>query len=129
MNNWKAAIREKARRFFWHGYWTDKTVFFSFALAFLANAGMWISIWWLVKPTDQPVILHYNVYFGIDAIGDWRNIFLMPALALAFLLVNAILSRFFYYKERLVSYLFILMALALQLLMAVGLGSIILINF
>jgi hypothetical protein len=129
MNNWKAAIREKARRFFWHGYWTDPTVFFSFALAFLANAGMWISIWWLVKPTDQPVILHYNVYFGIDAIGDWRNIFLMPALALAFLLVNAILSRFFYYKERLVSYLFILMALALQLLMAVGLGSIILINF
>ena len=35
----------------------------------------------------------------------------------------------FYYKEKLVSYLFAGMALLVQLLMAVGLGSVILINF
>ena len=127
--DWKNKLRKKFHRFFWHGYWTDPTVFFSFALALLANAGMWFVIWRIVKPTDQPMILHYNVYFGIDAIGDWRNVFLMPALALAFLLVNVVLSRFFYYKERLISYLFALMALVIQCLMAVGLGSVILINF
>ena len=53
----------------------------------------------------------------------------MPALALVILLINAVLSRFFYYKEQLASYLFAGMALAVQLLMAVGLGSVILINF
>lgn len=127
--DWKSKLREKFKRFFWHGYWTDPTIFFSFVLALLVNAGMWIAIWWMVKPTDQPVILHYNVYFGIDAIGDWRNILLMPALALAFLLANVVLSRFFYYKEKMVSYLFALMALAIQCLMAIGLASVILINF
>lgn len=129
IKNWKEKLREKFRRFFWHGYWTDPTIFFSFVLALLANAGMWIAVWQMVKPTDQPMILHYNVYFGIDAIGNWRNILLMPFLALVFLLVNVILSRFFYYKERLVSYLFALMAFVIQCLMAVGLGSVILINF
>lgn len=129
MNHWKEKFKDKFRRFFWHGYWTDPTVFFSFVLAALCNAGMWLSVWLIVQPTDQPMILHYNVYFGIDAIGDWRNIYLMPGLALAFLLTNIVLSRFFYYKERLFAYLFVLMALVIQLLMIVGLASVILINF
>ncbi len=127
--NWKNEIKEKFKRFFWHGYWTDPTIFFSLVLAILSNLGMWLAIWQLVEPTNRPMILHYNVYFGVDAIGDWKNIFLMPALALMTLLVNTILSRFFYYKERLIAYLFAGMAFLVQLLMAVGLGGVILINF
>jgi hypothetical protein len=122
-------IKEKLKRFFWHGYWTDPVIFFSLALAVLGNLAMWVAVWWIVEPTDRPVILHYNVYFGVDAIGDWRNIYIMPALALAILLVNLVLSRFFFYKERLVSHLFAVMAFLAQLLMIVGLGSVILINF
>lgn len=129
LNSLGSKIREKLKRFFWHGYWTDPAIFFSLVLAVFSNLGMWVAIWWIVEPTDRPIILHYNVYFGVDAIGDWRNIFLMPALAAAILLANAVLSRFFYYKERLASYLFAGMALLVQLLMMVGLGSVILINF
>jgi len=127
--DWKNKLREKFKRFFWHGYWTDPTIFFSLVLAVMVNLGMWIAIWRVIEPTDRPIILHYNVYFGVDAIGDWRNVFLMPVLAATILLANAVLSRFFYYKERLASYLFAAMALVIQLLMAVGLGSVILINF
>jgi len=125
---WKN-ISDKAKRFFWHGYWTDPAIFFSLVLGALANLGMWAAIWFVIEPASQPIILHYNVYFGVDAIGDWKNIFMLPGLAAAVLAVNIVLSRFFYYKERLVSYLFAAMALAVQLLMAVGLGSVILINF
>jgi hypothetical protein len=77
----------------------------------------------------MPVILHYNVYFGVDAIGNWKNLFFMPLLAAGLLFLNLVLSRFFYYKERLLSYLFAGTALLLQLLMAVGVISAILINF
>jgi len=127
--SWKNEIKEKFRRFFWHGYWTDPVIFFSLVLAIISNLGMWVVTWQLVEPASRPMILHYNVYFGVDAIGDWKNIFLMPTLALVILLVNTILSRFFYYKEKLIAYLFAGMAFLVQLLMAVGLGSIILINF
>jgi hypothetical protein len=127
--NWKNKFKEKFKRFFWHGYWTDPVIFFSLVLGALSNLGMWVAIWLVVEPANQPIILHYNVYFGVDSIGDWRNIFILPGLAAAVFAVNAVLSRFFYYKERLVSYLFAGMALLVQLLMAVGLGSVILINF
>jgi hypothetical protein len=129
MNNWKKNLRERFERFFWHGFWTDPAVFFSLVLALLVNLSMWIATWRIVQPTDLPIILHYNVFFGVDSVGDWKNVFLMPTLAAAIFVVNVILSRFFYYKERMASYLFAGMALAVQLLMAIGLGSIILINY
>lgn len=128
-SNWKDKFGEKLKRFFWHGYWTDPVIFFSLVLGALVNFGMWAAIWLVVERANQPIILHYNVYFGVDAIGDWRNVFILPGLAAAVFAANTILSRFFYYKERFVSYLFAGMALIVQLLMAVGLGSVILINF
>ena len=129
IKQWKTKIREKAKSFFWHGYWTDPIIFFSLVLAILMNVGIWAVLRFTVQATDQPIILHYNIYFGVDSIGDWRNVFIMPAIALIIFLVNLILSRFFYYKERPASYLFAGMALLVQLLMMVGLGSVILINF
>ena len=128
-NNWREKLIERSRKFFWHGYWTDPSIFFSLVLAILANAGIWAALLLTVQKSDQPIILHYNIYFGVDAGGDWRNVYLMPAFSLALLLANLILSRFFYYKERMASYIFAAIALLVQLLMAVGVTSIILINF
>jgi hypothetical protein len=125
INNFK----ERLRRFFWHGFWTDPVIFFSIILAILVNIGLWIALFRTVVPTEAPIILHFNIRFGVDIIGNWRNLFFMPALAAGMLFLNLLLSRFFYYKERLVSYLFACTALALQLLMAVGVISLILINF
>lgn len=127
--NWKIKIKEKAKSFFRHGYWTDPVIFFSLGLSVLANAGIWAALLFAVEVVDRPIILHYNIYFGVDAIGDWRNVFIMPAIALLIFLVNLILSRFFYYKERLASHLFAGMGLLAQLLMAVGVASVIIINF
>lgn len=126
---WKNNLREKFKRFFWHGYWTDPIIFFSLVLAILVNAGMWAALFRTIAPTNLPIILHYNIYFGIDVVGNWKSVFFMPTLAVFLLLANVILSRFFYYKERLVSYLFAGTALAIQLLMAVGVISVIIINF
>lgn len=122
-------MQEKAKSFFWHGYWTDPVIFFSLVLALLFNAGIWAALRFTVQATDQPIILHYNIYFGVDAIGDWRNVFVMPFITFLIFLANLILSRFFYYKERLVSYLFAGMGILAQLLMAVGVISVVIINF
>lgn len=127
--SWKTKLSERAKRFFWHGFWTDPVIFFSIVLAILANISLWVALFRTVVPTDSPIILHYNIFFGVDAVGNWKSLFFMPTLAAALLFLNLVLSRFFYYKERMVSYLFAGAALALQLLMAVGVISAILINF
>jgi len=127
--NWQSKFADRAKRFFWHGFWTDPVIFFSIILAILTNAGLWVALFRTVVPTNSPIILHYNIFFGVDAVGDWKSLFFMPTLAAVLLFLNLVLSRFFYYKERLVSYLFAGAALVLQLLMAVGVISAILINF
>jgi len=127
-NLW-SKFADRTKRFFWHGFWTDPVIFFSIILAILANAGLWTALFQTVVPTDFPIILRYNIYFGVDSVGDWKSLFFMPMLAAVLLLLNLVLSRFFYYKERMVSYLFAGAALVLQLLMAVGVISAILINF
>ncbi|MCX6763039.1 MAG: hypothetical protein NT093_04675 [Candidatus Moranbacteria bacterium] len=126
---WKTKIKEKAKSFFWHGYWTDPVIFFSLVFAILVNAGLWAALFWTVAPTDVPIILHYNIYFGVDVIGGWKSLFFMPTLAAALLFLNVVLSRYFYYKEKMVAYLFAGTALILQILMAVGVISAIIINF
>ena len=128
-SNWKIKFRERARRFFWHGFWTDPVIFFSLVFAILVNAGLWIALFWTVAPTDTPIILHYNIYFGVDAVGGWKSLFLMPTLAAGLLFLNAVLSRYFYYKEKMAAHLFAGTALILQLLMAVAVVSAIMINF
>jgi hypothetical protein len=129
INGWRGKLRDRMRRFFWHGFWSDPIIFFSIVLAALANIAIWASLYFTIEPTGRDIILHYNIYFGVDAIGSWRNVFFMPALALILLLINLVLSRFFYYKERLLAYLFSVSALILQLLMVIGIISVILINF
>ena len=127
--SWKEKFRKKVKLFFWHGYWTDPIIFFSLVLAILVNIGIWAALRLVVQATDQPIILHYNIYFGVDSIGGWKNVFIMPAIGFLIFLVNLTLSRFFYYKERLASHLFAGMGLLAQLLMAVGVISVIIINF
>ena len=127
--NWKIKFKDRAKRFFWHGFWTDPVIFFSLFFAILVNAGLWVALFWTVMPTDLPIILHYNVYFGVDAIGGWKSLFFMPTLAAVLLFLNAVLSRYFYYKEKMAAYLFAGAALVLQILMAVGVISAIIINF
>ncbi|MFA5871351.1 MAG: hypothetical protein WC858_01385 [Parcubacteria group bacterium] len=128
-NGWWSQIRDRLRRFFWHGFWSDPVVFFSIVPAVIVNIALWVALFITIEPTDRDIILHYNIYFGVDAIGSWKNVFFMPGLALALLLINLVLSRFFYYKERLLAYLFSASALILQLLMVIGIISVIIINF
>jgi len=128
-NRLTAKFKEKAKSFFWHGFWTDPVIFFSLIFAILVNIGLWVALFWTVTPTDLPIILHYNIYFGVDAIGGWKSLFFMPTLAAVLFFLNAVLSRYFYFKEKMVAYLFSGTALILQILMAVAVISAIMINF
>lgn len=77
------------------------------------------------------LVSHYNVDFGIDAIGSPKQIFNIPLLALAVLVVNGIVLSFF--TKRL-NFHFLTNAAGItgvtaQLLAALALMSLYLINF
>jgi hypothetical protein len=83
-----------------------------------------------VKPNDLPIVLHYNVYFGVDIIGDWWQVFLLPSIGLVFMLVNGILSYALYKRyERIAAYLFLLTAFLVQVSIVIASVSISIINY
>jgi hypothetical protein len=59
--------------------------------AFLINAGSWGLLFWKLPPTDGTVFLHYNVFYGIDLVGGWRELLWMPGSGLAIFAVNTVI--------------------------------------
>ena len=85
---------------------------------------------YFMRPVDFPVILHYNVYFGVDVIGAWWQAYFLPAIGMGILGVNFVLGMLFYkQKERVVAHVLILASLVVQIAVAIAIASIILINY
>lgn len=83
-----------------------------------------------VRPQQSIVIVHYNVYFGVDIIGDWAQIFMVPSIALLFSLANIFLAQWFYnQKERFASYVLLLTATLVSIGSVIACASIAFINY
>lgn len=55
----------------------------------------------------EQFLLHYNIYYGIDWLGEWYKVFIYPLIGLIIFIVNFSLSIFFFEKEKFLSYLLI----------------------
>lgn len=73
-------------------------------ISMILNIGIWILFYIFIKPTPEPIYLHYNIYFGIDLIGDWYKIYLIPLSGLVIILVNYFVSVIIYSSKRVFSY-------------------------
>ncbi len=94
------------------------------------NIADWAVLAFFIRPVDFPIILHYNIYFGVDIIGGWWQAYFLPFTGAVILLINSFLARFFYgRKERVASYVLLLAALAIQAGAAVAEAGVILINY
>ena len=82
----------------------------------VVNIVTWIYLLASRTSDAYPIILHYNLFFGVDMVGEYDKVFIMPGIALAFLILNALLGNFFYKIERIASYLLTFNVLILQLL-------------
>lgn len=94
----------------------DKVNLVSFIISFLLNLAGWILPYLLIKPVPEPIILHYNIYFGVDLIGEWYRIFFLPASATILLLINIACGVLIYRKDATISRIFFGGAVIIQLL-------------
>lgn len=125
-----SGLKSKTRSFFACEYFKSSINLWLIILGLAVNAINWILLKIFIKPVDFPIVLHYNVYFGVDMIGNYRLVFLLPAIGLVLFLINFFLSRHFYgHKERIASYLLLMAALMVELCLFVASLSIIIINY
>jgi len=75
------------------------------------------------------VILHYNINFGVNLIGDARETYILPLLGLIIIIVNFILLIYIYRQGRFIVYLSLISAILANLFLLASLASIYFINF
>ena len=141
----KISLKFKIRPFFTHARkeatgvspWSFTQDFFKnsvvhwllLALTILIAINWIIPVIFISRNELYSIILHYNVYLGVDLIGEWWRIYLVPAIGTFIVLLNSFLAwRFYARKERIASYILLIAALMVQLSSAVAIASVILIN-
>jgi len=123
-------LKTNLQNFFSQQYFQSSLIQWVLIGSLIVNIGNWAFIAFFIRPVDFPIILHYNVYFGVDVIGDWWQIYFMPFIGLLILFVNAVLGYLFYQqKERIVAHLFMLATFIVQVGISIAVASLLIINY
>ncbi len=72
----------------------DKNIVWNIIASVTINAVTWALAVIHARPSNDLIPLHYNIYFGIDLIGNWYQIFLIPGIGTILLLANVVAAHF-----------------------------------
>ncbi len=123
-------IKSNFENFFSQEYFHSSLLQWVFIASLALNIGNWLFIAFFIRPVDFLIILHYNVYFGVDLIGSWWQMYLMPLIGLLIAFANAFLGYLFYQrKERIVAHLLMLATLIVQVGISIAVAGLLLINY
>ena len=123
-------LASRCKSFFIQKYFCSPIILWLLALSLLVNIANLIILKIFIQPVDFPIILHYNVYFGVDVLDSWQKAYLLPIIGFFLLIINTLLGLYFYkQKERIASYILAIANLMIQLSLIVASVSIILINY
>lgn len=98
----------------------ERLVWIPLVAALLVNSATWAYLWWFIRPTDELLILHYTIDFGIDFLGRWLSVFAVPLIGLLFGVVNAVIIWWFWQRMRALA----VAALAVTLVIQAALGGV-----
>jgi len=73
-----------------------------------------------VKRLPPIIILHENLYFGIDRIGSWYSIFFFPTLELFFSLINTAFASAIFGGDRALSYILMAGGVVASVILFIG---------
>ena len=128
-NNAKS-LKSRFKLFFKNEFFKNKITVWMIVLNLFFNMVNWVSLWYFIKPVDSSIILHYNVYFGVDMIGSWKMAYMLPGIGLSLFFVNFFLAYYFFKKtERIASHILLIASFMIQLSLLIACASIIMINY
>jgi hypothetical protein len=126
LDGWmKGGISDSAQTFY-----HNTLVRFSLLVAFVLQCVSFVLLSFFVRTQQSIVVVHYNVYFGVDLIGERAQIFIVPSVVLLFVAVNTVLAqRLYKQQERIAAYVLLLASILISLGSLFACASIALINY
>ncbi|MDP2736175.1 MAG: hypothetical protein Q8O59_00100 [bacterium] len=97
---------------------------------FALNIINWLLAYYVNNNVSQNlIVLHYNVNLGVNLIGDARDIYIIPTLGLAFIVINFLLLLNIFSKNKFLIHLLLGFSLLINLFLIAGTVAIYLVNF
>jgi hypothetical protein len=122
-------LKDKFRLFFAKEFFRNPIIQWLFIATIFINLVAWTLLAIFIRPSADPIWLHYNVYFGVDIIGSWWQAYILPVMGLFFFFVNFVLGYYFFNtKERIATHILFLASLLVQVSIIVAVVPIIIIN-
>jgi len=106
--------------------------FIYIAAVLLEQLLAWFQAWFIYHNLSGDIlVLHYNVDFGIDLVGDPVRIYFFPAISLAIFLLNFIILAIFHKDKnfKILAHYLLGIAALFGLFLSIALLSVYLINF
>ncbi len=111
-------------------YFQSRVVRWLLFFGAFVNLVDWLVLWFFLRPGKNFIILHYNVYFGVDWRGLPKEAFFLSFIGLILLTINFLAAFYFYArKERVAAYIILMAALMAQLSLLISIISVIIINY
>lgn len=125
--HWESPLAQSVRGV---GFWDNMLVRILLGGASLALVISIVLFGFFIRPSETPIILHYSVYFGVDLLGIWWQVYVLPLLGLLFVMGHLFLAQRFYKKtERIACYLMLLSGGMLSFGLLVASVGIVFINY
>jgi hypothetical protein len=124
----------KIRRINWliKNVFKPKYIKFYFFFSLLINLILLFIAIWIFKNIDSNImVLHYNIDFGIDSVGNTIRIFVFPALAFLIFITNYLLVLASYKKKyyKYIAYLLPVISFIANIFLLASIFIIYLLNF
>jgi len=68
------------------------------------NIALFLFFYFFIKQSDIPIVLHYNVDWGVDYFGEVKSIFVLPTVGMIIFLLNGVLALKLWGENRVLSY-------------------------
>jgi len=97
----------------------DKVILTNLILSLVLWFFSLVWLYFKIEPQAEPVALRYTVYFGIDLIGPWWYVYLIPLIGLIILVINFTGAYLIYLNTKILAHLIILAATIIQVLLVI----------
>lgn len=119
-------IKKELKKIIKNDFWKDKFSMLVLLTNALLNIFIWLFLVFKLKPSEYPVPLHFNIYFGIDVIDKWSQAFIIPGIGIVIIFLNLFISYFVFSKEKFIAHFLLTSSLFVQILLFLaGIGIVV----
>lgn len=99
MSRFRESIKNTMKEFF-----KNTTNQLLIGSSLLLNIALFLFFYFFIKQSNIPIVLHYNVDWGVNYFGEVKSIFVLPTVGIIIFLLNGVLALKLWEKSRILSY-------------------------